>query len=173
MRIYISFIVFFLLFSCGSIHVNYDYDKETEFSSYTTYNYYDDMQTGMSDLDNKRFFRVLDIALQSKGLKLAEEPDLLIDIKSNIYQVPSNSSVSVGLGGGRRGIGGGVSVGVPLDVHKTQRELTIDFVDAKRNTLVWQAVSESNFTESDPPTKKEEKMQELVTKILEKYPPKR
>jgi len=55
-------IIFFvsLFISCNAVRVNYDYDKETDFSNYNTYNFYPDMQTGLTELDNKRLFKALD-----------------------------------------------------------------------------------------------------------------
>ena len=51
-------LMYLLLVSCNAIRVNYDYDKETDFSSYTTYNYYADMDTGLSELDTKTLVEI-------------------------------------------------------------------------------------------------------------------
>ncbi|UWX55573.1 DUF4136 domain-containing protein [Maribacter litopenaei] len=170
---YVFTLLLALLFvSCSTIKVHYDYERETDFSSYTTYNYLVDMRTGIPELDEKRFFRAMDITLQTKGLKFSEEPDILIDIKSSIYETQSGNTVGVGLGGGSRGLGGGVSVGIPVGSPKLTRELEINFIDAKKDVLVWQAISKQPYREGDPPHLKEERMQELVSKIFEKYPPK-
>lgn len=162
-----------LITSCSAVKVNYDYEKDSDFSGYSTYGYFADMQTGLSELDEKRFLRAMDIALQSKGLKFSEESDLLIDVKSTVYEGGPQNSVGVGIGGGGRSMGGGVSVGIPVGGQKLKREVQIDLIDAKKNVLLWQAISESAFKEADPPVVKEEKMQELVFKIFEKYPPKK
>ena len=60
--------ILLLLASCGAIRVNYDYDKETDFSDYTTYNYFSDMNTGLSEFDTKRLLNAMDIILKNKGL---------------------------------------------------------------------------------------------------------
>ena len=158
--------------SCGAIHVDYDYDSNTDFSSYTTYNYFSDMQTGLSQLDEKRLLNALDITLKSKGLLFSEEADILINIKSNVFRGQGGNTVGVGLGGGGRTIGGGVSIGVPVGGPRLNRELQIDFVDSKKDVLIWQALSQRAFKEGDTPLEKEQKMQELVIKVFEKYPPK-
>ncbi|MFX0555350.1 DUF4136 domain-containing protein [Maribacter sp. CXY002] len=161
-----------VLLSCSATKVNYDYDKSTDFSSYNTYNYFNDLETGFSELDEKRFLNAVAITLQSKGLKFSEEPDIFIDIKSTVYRSRSNNSVGLGLGGGGSTIGGGVSVGIPVGEPKLTRELQIDFVDAKKDMLIWQSVSTSPFKEGEPPALKEKNIQELVAKIFDKYPPK-
>jgi len=161
-----------LLASCNAIRVNYDYDKATDFSNYNTFNYYPDMNTGLSELDNKRLFRVLDIALRSKGLVFSEEPDFLINIQSNVFQTPQNSNVGVGLGGGGGNVGGGVSIGIPVGRSNLERQIQFDFVDNQKDMLFWQAVSESPFREDGSPLQREQQLKEIVDKVLSKYPPK-
>lgn len=161
-----------LMASCSSTKVNYDYEKATDFSAYTTYNFFGDMDTGLSELDEKRVLHALDITLQSKGLKFSDEPDIFINIKSDVFRTQPGNSVGVGLGGGGGNVGGGLSIGIPVGGPKLSRELLIDFVDAKKDILIWQAVSQSPFKEADTPVEKERKIQELVNKIFLKYPPK-
>ena len=166
-------LVFIILFvSCTSIKVNYDYEKETDFSAYNTYSYFGDMETGLNQLDEKRVLNAMDIALQAKGLLFSEEPDIYINIKSSVFREQAGNSVGVGLGGGGGNVGGGVSIGIPVGGPKLSRELQVDFVDAKKDLLIWKAVSQSPFKESDLPIEKEQKIQELVNKIFSKYPPK-
>lgn len=130
------------------------------------------METGLSELDEKRLLNLMDIALQIKGMLYSEEPDFLINISSESFQASQNTSVGVGVGGGGRNVGGGVSVGIPVGVKTLQRQITFDFVDAKREELFWQAVSESSFKENISPVVREQKLAELVDKVLAKYPPK-
>ncbi|WP_347343926.1 DUF4136 domain-containing protein [Maribacter aestuarii] len=165
-------LIFLLLVSCNAVKVNYDYEKETDFLAYNTYSYFGDMETGLSELDEKRLIRAMDIALQRKGLLFSEEPDILININSSVFRQQQGNSVGVGLGGGGRNVGGGVSIGIPVGGPKLNREIQIDFVDAKKDMLVWRALSQSPFKEDDLPIVKEQKIQELVTKIFSKYPPK-
>lgn len=161
-----------LMVSCGAINVNYDYDKETDFSAYSTFGYFTDIETGLSQLDERRLMNAMDATLQSKGLLFSEEPDMLINIQSTVLRGQSANAVGVGLGGGGGTVGGGISVGIPVGGPNITRQIIIDLVDAKKDMLIWQAVSESPFREGDSPAVKEKKMQELVVKIFEKYPPK-
>lgn len=165
-------VLFLCMISCGATRVNYDYDKETDFSAYTTYNYFGDMVTGLSDFDERRLMDAMESTLKSKGLLFSEEPDMLINIQSAVIQGQANNAVGVGLGGGGGAIGGGVSVGIPVGRPNELRTITIDFVDAARDILLWQAVSESAFREGDTPIVKQQKMQALIAKIFAKYPPK-
>lgn len=168
--LYIVLVLF--VASCNSIKVNLDYNKETDFSGYNTYNYYPDMETGLGDLDNKRLFKAMDITLRTKGLLYSEEPDCFINIQSKSFQEPRNSSVGLGVGGSGRNVGGGVSVGIPVGQPKVQQEIRFDFVDAKKDVLFWQAISISTMKEGTGPIVREQKLRELVEKVFAKYPPK-
>ena len=162
-----------LLFSCSAVKVSYDYDKETDFSNYNTYNYYSDMETGLSELDNKRLFRAMDITLRIKGLIFSEEPDFLINIQGKSFQAPKSSSIGVGLGSSGRNLGGGVSIGIPVGRPNVEQEIQFDFVDVKKDMLFWQANGKSSFKENMSPVEREEKLQEFVDKVFAKYPPKK
>ncbi len=166
--------IFLLLFvtSCGTV-VNYDYEKSTDFTQYKTYNYFDDMQTGLSQLDNKRIMKAIDAKLSSLGLTRSDNPDFFIDIQSQDVMNRNNSNVGVGVGGGGRGGFGGVSVGLPLGGNQSTREIVIDFVDKSQNEkLFWQAVSESSYSPNASPEKREATFAKLVEKIFSGYPPK-
>lgn len=161
-----------LLASCSSVRVNYDYDKEVDFSGYTTYNYFPEMNSGLSQLDEKRLVRILDSTLQSRGYRLAEEPEIFVNIMSNEFQAAPNNSVGVGLGGGGRNVGGGISVGLPLGSPSVQRNIQFDFVDAQRDALFWQATAESGYRENASPSEREHRLEVLVKKVFSKFPPK-
>lgn len=171
MKILFFGILLILLSSCSTTKVSYDYDRKTDFSAYTTYNYFNDMETGLSGLDERRLMDAMDAALGEKGLMFAEEPDLFINIKSTVFSVQPGNNVGVGLGGGGGNLGGAVSIGLPVGGPNLSRELQIDFVDANKDMLIWQALSESPFREGETPIEKEEKLQVLVAKIFSKYPP--
>ena len=172
MKVFKAVLVALLLTSCGTI-VNYDYERSTDFTQYKTYNYFDDMQTGLSQLDNKRLMRAIDTKLTAMGLTRSDNPDFFIDIQSQDVMNRNNSSVGVGAGGGR-GVGfGGVSVGIPIGGNQNTRQIIIDFVDKAQNEkLFWQAVSESNYKPNASPEKREANLAKLVDKIFEGYPPK-
>lgn len=170
---YLSLIVVLFLVSCAPIRVNYDYETATDFTTYKTYNYYANIQSGLNELDNNRLMNALDEELQSKGLTLSETPDFFIDIKSDEFQEATRSSVGVGLGGGGRNVGGGVSIGIPVGQSNLNRQIIIDFVDENGVGLFWQAVSEDSFNPNAKPDKREAKFKAIVVKILENYPPKK
>jgi len=161
----------FLITSCAPIYLTTDFEKGTDFSKYKTYNYYSDMETGLSALDAKRLLDVLDAQLQLQGLSISENPDFFINIQSKEYPAQQNSTVGVGVGGTGRNIGGGVSIGIPVGTAKVTREIIFDFIDENGIGLFWQATSESTYNPNASPEKREASLQALVEKVFKKYPP--
>ncbi len=162
-----------LIVACAPIRVNYDYDKITNFDAYKTYQYYGDMETGLNDLDTKRLLNAIDATMEEKGFRISETPDFYIDIKTQEFKEPQRQSVGVGLGGGGRNIGGGITIGLPIGQADINRQITIEFVDEAKKQLFWQAISESSFNPKTTPEKREAKLQAISNKVLSKYPPKK
>lgn len=171
MKNFLYIVIVVLLISCNSVRVNYDYDKVTDFTNYSTYNYFSDIESGLSELDEKRLVKALDSSLQAKGFLLAEEPDFFINILSSEYRTAPSNNVGIGIGGGGRNVGGGVSVGIPVGSSGWQREIRFDFVDSQKDALFWQAVSESGYRDNASPSVREERLNAIVTKVLAKFPP--
>ena len=166
-----SLFILLIIVSCAPIYVNHDYEKGTDFSKYKTYNYYDNINTGLSDFDAKRLFSALDEALQTKGFQMSTSPDFYIDIKSSERQSMKRNSVGVGVGGSGSHVGGGVSVGIPIGQPNIDRKIQFDFVDENGIGLFWQAISESTFKPNDDPESKEMAFKAIVDKVLKKFPP--
>lgn len=165
-----KFLVLLLLItSCGAI-VNYDYDKNANFSEYKTYNYFTDMKSGLNQLDENRLKAAINMQLKSMGFTKSESPNFNIDIQTGEITNNSNSSVGVGLGGTGRNVGGGVSIGIPVGGNRPILEVKIEFVDDNKSGVFWEAItSVSNI--GNTPEKREESFVKLVNKVFEKYPP--
>lgn len=164
-------IFIFLLISCNSVRVTYDYDKATDFTNYTTYNYFNDIESGLSELDEKRLVKALDSTMQVKGFLLAEEPDFFINILSSEFRTTPGNNVGIGVGGTGGNVGGGVSVGIPMGNSGWQRQIKFDFVDSQKDALFWQAVSESGYRDNASPSVREERLKAIVAKVFAKFPP--
>lgn len=157
-----------LITSCSSVSVAVDYDKEVKFDNYKTFAFYkpgiDEVE--ISDLDKRRILKAIDNELSSKGMIKSENPDILINIFTeeqenvNIYQ--NNFGWGWGWGWGW---------GMPMtQVNRSvEGSLFIDFIDKDKNQLVWQGLGTGILSlEMD---KKEERINEIVSKIIAKYPP--
>lgn len=155
------------MFSCSSVTVAVDYDKEATFSRYKTYAFYkpgiDAVE--ISDLDKRRILKAIDHELSEKGMLKTKNPDILINIfteeQENISIYQDNFGWGMGWGWGMP------MTNVSRNVEGT---LFIDFIDVNKNRLVWQGVGTGIL--SLEMQKKEERIKEIVQKILQQYPPK-
>jgi hypothetical protein len=167
----LSVLGFFILTSCSSVYVNTDYDKKANFESYKTYAYNKSSidKLEISDLDKKRILYALDAAMPTKGFSKSENPDVLINVftkereRVNVY---NNMGWGPGWGWG---IGWGMGMGFTQTTTTPEGTLYIDIVDAKTKELVWQGIGTGYLTTNFE--KKDERIAEFVSKILEKYPP--
>ena len=172
MKLRLIILLAVLMTSCAPIYVNYDYEKGTDFSKYKTYNFYKDIETGLSELDSKRLLDAIDSRMQAKGFTKSETPDIFINITSSEFQETQRSSVGVGVGGSGRNVGGGISLGIPIGQSNVNRQIIIDFIDENGIGLFWQAVSEASYNPNATPEKREDKLKAIVDKVLLQYPPK-
>lgn len=172
MKTYYLILLSIALTSCSPIYVNYDYEKGTSFTNYETYNYFADMQTGLSELDTRRLLDALEAEMQNRGLTLSDTPDFYVDIKSNEFRLSQRNTVGVGVGGTGGNVGGGISIGLPIGQNNIERQITFDFVDEGGQGLFWQAATEVSFNPNAQPEKREAQMKAIVQKVLSRYPPK-
>ncbi|WP_271782397.1 DUF4136 domain-containing protein [Aquimarina algiphila] len=171
----IVFILFIIgLTSCGITNTSYDYDEQQDFLVYKTYAFYPEMNSGLSELDHKRLIQVTEKVMEVMGFVKSETPDIYINFKTTTVKAPSRNSIGVGLGGGG---GGGVNIGIggsiPIGGPETYLELTTDFVDTKRDELVWQAIAEKRFNPNGSPNAHTDFFRRIIEKSLSKYPPKK
>lgn len=167
----LSVLGFFILTSCSSVYVNTDYDKKANFAAYKTYAYNKSSidKLEISDLDKKRILYALDAAMPTKGFSKSENPDVLINIftkereRVNVY---NNMGWGPGWGWG---MGWGMGMGFTQTTTTPEGTLYIDIVDAKTKELVWQGIGTGYLTTNFE--KKDERIAEFVSKILEQYPP--
>ena len=157
--------------SCSSVKVATDYDREVNFNQYQTYAFFKPGidKAEISDLDKKRILRAIDSEMQQKGLTKSENPDVLVSIFTktkenvNIYNNPYGYGYGWGWhpwywGAGHNTIN-----------RTTEGTLYIDLVDADRKELVWQGMGTAAL--ASKVDKKQERINEIVREIMEKYPP--
>jgi len=167
---YLLLSVFTLLLfaSCTSVRVSSDYDTRANFNQYKSFAFF---KTGIdraeiNDIDKRRILRSIDSEMQNKGFTKSENPDLLVSIftKSRENVNVNQNNFGWGFGWGFYGANFGTTVST-----STQGTLYIDLIDAKTKELVWQGQGTGYLTERV--SKKQERINEFVTKILEAYPP--
>lgn len=158
------------LISCGA-SVTVDYDKQVDFSKYNSYNYFPSIDSGLSELDNDRIIQATDSLLQQRGFVKSESPQLYINFYARESLSNSQSTLGIGVGGGGGNVGVGVSGGIPIGGKVINQRLTMDFIDAQKDDLVWQAIADGEMKERATPQKKEAYYYSVIQKILNNYPP--
>ena len=165
-------LLLFMLTSCDAVKVNSDYDKKVDFTQFKTFAFYKSGidKVEISDLDKKRILHSVDDALTAKGFTKSETPDILVNIFTKEREQVDVSRYNSGYGYGW-GYGWNPYMwGGSTSVNKyTEGTLYIDLIDAKKKELIWQGEGEGVLTKDT--NKKDEKIKEFVTKILEQYPP--
>jgi hypothetical protein len=154
--------------------VNSDYDKKVDFSPYKTYAFHKSGidKAEISDLDKKRILRSIDEVMTSKGFTKSDNPDLLIAFftkereQVNVNQYNAGWGYGWGYGWNPYLWGGSSYVS-----RYTEGTLYIDIIDARKKELIWQGEGQGVLTKDTD--KKDEKIKEFVSKILEQYPPKK
>ena len=160
------------LSSCSSVRVASDYDREADFNSYQTYAFFKPGidKAEISDLDKKRILRAIEAEMQAKGFTKSDNPDMLVSIFTktneniNIYQ---NNMMGWGYGWGWHPWYWGS--GYNTVSRTSEGTLYIDLIDAEDKELVWQGMGTAALAREV--NKKQERINEIVQKILEKYPP--
>jgi len=163
-----------VIVSCSSVRVASDYDSTADFSQYKTFAFFKSGidKAEINDLDKRRILRAIESELLAKGYTKSENPDLLVSIftksreKVNVYN--NNGWGGYGYGWGwnpwysRGAYGTSVST-------STEGTLYIDLIDGTKKELVWQGMGTGYLTQGRE--KKEARIKEFVSKVMEKYPP--
>lgn len=169
------------LTSCSSVRVIADYDKEANFKTYKTYAFY---KTGIdkaqiSDLDKKRILKAIDAEMSSRGFVKSEQPDVLVSIftkeRERVDVYNNNFGWGWGFGGFYNpwlwGPGWGGGWGGNNVSTRTEGSLYIDLIDTQNRELVWQGRGVGTLNNIKNIEKKEERIREFVSQILQEYPP--
>lgn len=159
-----------VLTSCGA-SVAVDYDKQADFTKYTSYNYFPTIDSGLNELDDKRIIQITDSLMYQRGFVKSETPQLYINFYARENISNSRNTIGIGVGGSGRNVGVGVSGGIPIGGKVVNQRLTMDFIDVVKDDLVWQAVAEGEMKERSKPEEKEAYYLSVIQKILRKYPP--
>lgn len=159
--------------ACNAVRVNADYDKTIDYSKFKTYAFYKNGidKVEISDLDKKRILLAIDNQMIAKGFTKSEDPDLLINIFTKTREQVNVNQFNVGWG---YGWGWGwnpwmFGANTATTTTTTQGTLYIDLIDAKKKEMIWQGEGIGELTKNVD--KKDENINNFVSKILAQYPP--
>jgi hypothetical protein len=152
---------------CSPYIVNYDYDMEYDFTGLNTFDWFDTPHNTQDELIAKRVKSAVNRQLTAKGLsKVSENPDFLIAMhlvrqwKRDVdlgYSSPRYHS-----GWARHSV----------DVYEYEEgTLVVDFIDSDKRELIWRGSVSAVVDPDAGPEKREKRINEAVSKVLEKFPP--
>lgn len=169
----LKYLFLVLIVACSSPKIMYDYDAELNFNNYKTFNFFEDVGEGMNKFDVNRITYEIEEALKKQGFKKSDTPNFYVNALSKVTRQVLRNTIGVGVGGGNRGFGYGISGGIPIGARKMNQQITIDFVSAKNNELIWQGIADSEIRENLTPKERDEYYHHLIQKIIKGFPPKK
>src|SRR5690606_1187448 len=131
--VFLTLMIAFIVTSCSTVRVTYDFDRATDFNVYKTYNFH---QKGIdklevNDLDKRRIISAIEAQMAAKGFTKSSNPDLYINVLAS-------SKEKVNIDNGYYGGYWGPYYGPSRVYQYTSGTIIIDIVDDKRNILIWQ-----------------------------------
>ena len=153
---------------CVTLEVNYDYDREADFTRYATYGWIESDVSAADDnpLMHQRLVDAIDRQLAAKGLRQVDsDPDVHVTYHGESEDVVVLDRVSYY--DGWYGWGG---VGVSTTRARTyeQGTLVVDIIDADQNRLVWRGIA-TDTVASSPDA--QSRQIETATQMFRRYPP--
>ncbi|WP_339611435.1 DUF4136 domain-containing protein [uncultured Planktosalinus sp.] len=170
MKVFYTLLFLVLLCSCGAT-ATYDYDTEKDFTTYSTYNFYPSISSGLSELDENRIFKYTDSILQEKGFLKSQNPQFLVNFYSEEFISKSQNTIGIGIGSSGRNSSVGVSGGIPIGGDEVNQLLTIDIIDTKTDLLIWQAKANGDYKVKANPKQKDNYYAKILAKIFKPFPP--
>jgi hypothetical protein len=169
-----------LLAGCSSVSVSRDYDTAADFSTLKTFTWQhaEQPKTGDPRIDNdlhdERIRKAVDNALSARGFQPTDRADADLLVAYFVEYKRKLSSGSVSVSAGRRSYGryGGVGYNTGISEYD-QAILTIDIIDPAAEKMIWRGVGSRSAYDGSSPGKMTEIVNESVSKILKKFPPKK
>ncbi len=155
--------------SCVTVRVSADYDHQVNFNNYKSFAFFKPGidKAEISDLDKRRILRAIEAELLAKGFIKSENPDILVSIFTKERErIDVYNSWGWGWGWGWNPYFG---MGYNNVNSRIEGSLYIDLIDASKKELVWQGKGSGYLTQNTE--KKQERINEFVKEILNKFPP--
>ena len=178
MKIKISILLAFALYSCGtSLKVYTTQEKDVDFKSYKTFDFYEikEDHLRMKEVNRRRLAMAIELELGYKGYKRSiNNPDLLVNLYSLINRTEnlnSSNTSSVGYYGAATPYGAGIGVSVSpkgkYSEYYTKGTVTIDLVDRVQIKLILEGVAKVDAGSGDDADRM---INYTVKKVFQKIP---
>jgi Domain of unknown function (DUF4136) len=151
--------------------VNFDYDHDTNFSSYRTYAWVEPEKPPADPLMRQRIIAAIEEQLADKGLTKAEaSPDVYVLAVGGATDETVVDTDHYGYGYGPGWYYGGAPMSSQTTVTRyTRGTLVVDLSDAHTKQLVWRGTATDIMNED--PAVNAEKVRVAVQELFKRYPP--
>jgi hypothetical protein len=168
--------------SCSSVTIKTDYDREYDFVKFKTYRWAEGKEINPQDelqkypLVLKRVQAAVTKTLAEKGLQEAKEGedfDLVV-----LVHAGSKERMQVHNTGGYGGYGGwydpwwGPYGGTTTVSYYEEATLVVDLVSWEKKELAWRGIATGTVRENQDAEEQQERLNGIVARIFEEYPPK-
>jgi len=154
--------------SCNSIKYVIDYDKQTNFYRYETYNFTPAADSiPLNNLSKRRLFDAISKEMNENDIRWDADPDLFIHVHM-LMKGRTRTNVTYGQGE-TVSLGSGFSTTYMDMSEYSEGSIFFDIIDTKKKQLVWTGKVTGDIKSSDPP--KEKDIQKIVKKVFQKFPP--
>ncbi len=172
-------------FACSGLTVATDFDPNADFSKIRSYAWLDERsgvegdRNDVSGLLDQRIRRAIDAELLGKGLANLERAsaDVLVSYHLGVEKKLDVRTIHSGYGyggGWHRGYGryGGYGAGSETYVSEYEEgTFLIDLIEPAKKQLIWRGSGQARVRRSSSPEDREERIREVVAKVLATYPP--
>jgi len=181
MRLLVVILASLTVSACSDIIIRTDYQPGTHFSSLKTYAWLPDIQkkTGNPALDssllNNRIRNALEVNMRAIGFRRVspDQADVYlayyITLESRIESFPTSMTYYNGPHYGRSY---GYAFGYGNEIQEFQyNTLYVDLISPSSKQIIWRGSAESLLEDSSTPEKRELRVNNIVSKIMQEYPP--
>jgi len=186
--LFLGILGMFLLSSCATTKVKFDYDKSVDFTKFKTFEYYgwaDNSDKLLNQFDKDRIEKAFGQEFKDRGMSHVESNgDLVVTLYIVTEQKTETTATTTSMGGAYGGYGYGYGgyygygpgygwgMGHTTTTYNnydyTVGTLIIDVYDAKAKRLVWESIGTKTVGE-DPQTR-DETIPKAVSAIMKPYP---
>ncbi|UCC83214.1 MAG: DUF4136 domain-containing protein [Gemmatimonadota bacterium] len=169
------------LAGCSGVSYNYDFDPGADFAGYQTYLWVEPGEDlgpnprGVDQLSERRIMQAVDGQMAAKGYRKIErgQPDFALNFVVTTQQNVDYTTYHTGwgYGGGWYRGGAGMATSRTTATEWTEGTLILDVYDAGARELVWRGTATAEIRESQSPEERNQRINEVVAKMLERYPP--
>ena len=173
----------FMIGCASGAKIRSDFDRDTDFSQYQTYNFYADAgpeHTDYQSLFSQHMVTAITKEMDARGYEKSDDPDLLVNFNAFLRDKTKVTTRSApvsygGYYGYRRGYYDpwfGYSHSYATETHVSEYSegtINIDLVDAKKKKLIWEAVGVGRVNEKTL-RNVEQAVMDAVPRFFETYP---